>query len=71
MCIFTVADYAKALKGAGPKHTDYILRRAREDPGIRFHDYVRLEDIAEMTQKGGRAHERNIYPERGYKGAMV
>lgn len=43
---FTFADYWKALDGAGPKLTENILVRAREDPNIEFPEFKKLVDKA-------------------------
>lgn len=46
MTRFSVADYKRALKGAGPKLLENVLARAAEDPDIGFHKFVELCDYA-------------------------
>ena len=46
MTNFTFKDYKKALKGAGPKLKDNILRRAAADSNISFPEFVKLSDYA-------------------------
>ena len=59
---FTFDEYAKALKGAGPKMIESILYRAREyDNGITFAEYVRLEDLADIELQRWKQQQEGIY----------
>lgn len=46
MTRLSVADYKRALKGAGPKLLEGVLERATEDPNIGFSEFVELCDYA-------------------------